>query len=235
VRLPIRSEYALLRSHVRSNAVAYVALFVALGGTSYAATALPRNSVGAPQIKTGAVRSGEVKDSSLLAKDFKAGQLPRGATGATGAAGLAGAAGAPGAPGATGAPGLAGLKGDTGPTYAGQATQVPTSTFTNNVLNTDLALPTGGKVYAYGRVRVTPGCVGAVALTIALYIDGVQVPGSGQTIANAAVTEVSLNGLSAPVAAGTRGLNLAIGCAGGVGIGTTTVGPATVGGILIGA
>jgi hypothetical protein len=38
-------------SHVRQNVVAYLALFVALGGTSYAAVSLPRNSVGARQIK----------------------------------------------------------------------------------------------------------------------------------------------------------------------------------------
>jgi hypothetical protein len=37
--------------HVRANTVAYIALFVALGGTSYAATQLPANSVGARQIK----------------------------------------------------------------------------------------------------------------------------------------------------------------------------------------
>ena len=37
--------------HVRSNAVAYLALFVALGGTSYAALSLPRNSVGGRQIR----------------------------------------------------------------------------------------------------------------------------------------------------------------------------------------
>ena len=37
--------------HIRSNAVAYVALFVALGGTSYAALKLPANSVGTKQIK----------------------------------------------------------------------------------------------------------------------------------------------------------------------------------------
>ena len=220
-----------MRSHVRSNAVAYVALFVALGGTSYAATALPRNSVGAAQIKTAAVRSGEVKDNSLLAKDFKAGQLPRGATGA---AGLAGAAGAPGTPGAAGAPGLPGLKGDTGPTFGGQATQVVATPFTNNVINTDLQLPAAGKVFAYGHVRVTPGCVGGVTLNIGLYIDGVQVPGAGQLIGNGVLTEVNLAGLSAPVAAGSRALNIAVGCTGGAAIGTTTVGPPTVGGILIG-
>ena len=33
------------------NVVATLALFIALGGTSYAVTQLPRNSVGAPQIK----------------------------------------------------------------------------------------------------------------------------------------------------------------------------------------
>ena len=37
--------------HIRSNVVAYVALFVALGGTSYAALKLPANSVGTKQIK----------------------------------------------------------------------------------------------------------------------------------------------------------------------------------------
>jgi hypothetical protein len=37
--------------HVRSNAVAYLALMVALGGTSYAAMSLPANSVGGRQIR----------------------------------------------------------------------------------------------------------------------------------------------------------------------------------------
>jgi len=41
--------------HVRSNAVAYLALFVALGGTGYAALRLPANSVGNRQIQNGAI------------------------------------------------------------------------------------------------------------------------------------------------------------------------------------
>lgn len=36
--------------HVRSNLIAYLALFVALGGTGYAATSLPRGSVGPQQL-----------------------------------------------------------------------------------------------------------------------------------------------------------------------------------------
>ena len=61
-----------------------LALLLALGGTGYAASqALPRNSV----------TSVQVKDRSLLARDFKAGQLPRGPAGPAGPAGAQGPAG----------------------------------------------------------------------------------------------------------------------------------------------
>lgn len=75
--------------------IAVLALVIAAGGASYAA-GLAKNSVGTTQLKSGAVTSAKVKDKSLLAKDFKPGQLPAGATGASGPAG------APGAPGANG-------------------------------------------------------------------------------------------------------------------------------------
>jgi hypothetical protein len=42
-------------SHLKSNAVAYLALFIALGGTSYAAIRLPAGSVGNRQLKNHAV------------------------------------------------------------------------------------------------------------------------------------------------------------------------------------
>jgi hypothetical protein len=74
------------------NVVATIALFVALGGSSYAAITLPRNSVGANQIRTGGVRTAEVKDRSLGARDlstaartFLKGRTgPQGPTGPTG-------------------------------------------------------------------------------------------------------------------------------------------------------
>jgi Collagen triple helix repeat (20 copies) len=94
--------------HLRRNLVAYVALLFALGGTSYAATTtlLPRNSVGTRQVING----------SLLKKDFKAGQLPRGARGP---AGPAGARGSAGAAGAAGAQGPKGDKGEPGQSAVG--------------------------------------------------------------------------------------------------------------------
>src|SRR3954471_14648828 len=55
-----------------ANVVATIALFVALGGSSYAALKLPRNSVGSAQIRTSAVHSSDVADGSLQPKDLSA-------------------------------------------------------------------------------------------------------------------------------------------------------------------
>ena len=83
-------------------AVSLVALAVALGGTGYAVTQLPKNSVGTAQLKKDAVTGAKVKAGSLEASDFKKGSLPAGAQGPAGPQGAAGPAGATGATGATG-------------------------------------------------------------------------------------------------------------------------------------
>jgi hypothetical protein len=85
-------------AHLRQNAVAYVALFAALGGTSYAAIKLPSNSVGTKQIKPGAVRGSDVKNNSLGLADLSgraenALQARRGPEGPRGLQGLTGATG----------------------------------------------------------------------------------------------------------------------------------------------
>jgi hypothetical protein len=82
-----------------STIAAYLALFVALGGTSYAVIDLPRNSVGAGELRKNAVRSADVKNRSLKQVDFAKGSLPIGAPGTAGARGPAGPAGPAGAPG----------------------------------------------------------------------------------------------------------------------------------------
>jgi hypothetical protein len=88
-----------LLGHARGNFVAYLALFVALGGTSYAAIKLPANSVGNRQLSRGAVSSTKVKDRSLLMRDFRRGQLRAGSQGARGPVGLRGPAGSQGGAG----------------------------------------------------------------------------------------------------------------------------------------
>jgi hypothetical protein len=90
-----------------ANVMATVAVFIALGGSSYAAVTLSRNSVKTQQIKNGQVKTADlgrnavtgnkVQDHSLLANDFKLGQLPAGAQGPAGERGPQGPKGETGA------------------------------------------------------------------------------------------------------------------------------------------
>ena len=66
--------HRLLR-HVRTHAVAYVALFVALGGTSYAASSLPKNSVSSKQIATGAVHTSDIAKNAVTGAKVAANTL----------------------------------------------------------------------------------------------------------------------------------------------------------------
>lgn len=102
---PARSPRRLRRHLNPPTVISVVALFVALGGTGYAAAKLPAKSVGTAQLRGGAVTSTKVKNGSLLAQDFKKGQLLAGRTGRVGPAGAPGPQGAPGPAGAAGAPG----------------------------------------------------------------------------------------------------------------------------------
>jgi hypothetical protein len=108
-RLRARLTYA--------NVVATLALFVALGGSSYAALTITGKNVRDGSLTgkdvkknslTGAdvrgLRSRDVSDGSLLAQDFQAGQLPAGPRGPQG---LQGAKGDKGDKGDTGAAGTA--------------------------------------------------------------------------------------------------------------------------------
>lgn len=72
--------------------VASIALLVALGGTSYAAVTLPRNSVGPAQLRIGAVTSLKVRNASLRTVDL----APATRLALTGQAGPQGPQGEPG-------------------------------------------------------------------------------------------------------------------------------------------
>jgi hypothetical protein len=84
-----------------ANVIATLALFIALGGSSYAALKLPKNAVGAAQLRTGSVGASEVKNRSLGLGEFKS-------------SARAGLRGAQGAQGPQGLQGLQGPKGDAG-------------------------------------------------------------------------------------------------------------------------
>jgi hypothetical protein len=118
-----------------SNVLSLLALFVALGGSAYAAAILPANSVGRTQLQPNAVTSSKIAPNSVGRSELKAGSViasklapgsvgvlalqpalrqqlaqtgTAGAQGAQGPAGAQGIAGAPGAPGKTGANGAEG-------------------------------------------------------------------------------------------------------------------------------
>lgn len=53
-----------------ANVVSTIAVFIALGGGAYAATTLPANSVGAPQIRAGAVDSRDIQHGAIQPADL---------------------------------------------------------------------------------------------------------------------------------------------------------------------
>jgi hypothetical protein len=60
-----------------ANVVASLALFIALGGASYAATSLPKGSVGTDQIQAEAVRTGKIADDAVTSAKLAQGVRER--------------------------------------------------------------------------------------------------------------------------------------------------------------
>lgn len=211
----------MILEYLKRHHIALLALFVALGGTSYAAVKLPRNSVGTSQLKRGAVTEGKLS-KGVAKKLNKVGKKS-----ATGPAGPAGADGAPGAPGAAGATGATGLRGSTGRTGA----RGPAGPTSGDVAGVNAAVRPSGPFAPVGYPKATvtltaPGKVW-VATTPALFpltcgtgaacsrvyvvtVDDVAVPG--------AYLDLSANGNSS-----TSGTEPLVGIATGVPAGTHEV------------
>lgn len=119
-----RSENPLKRISFRptySNVVATLALFFALAGGAWAATQLPKESVGSTQLKNGAVTPGKLSAEAKKGFTGARGEAgaqgalgPRGTEGPRGENGTMGATGMQGVRGATGATGAAGPRGEAG-------------------------------------------------------------------------------------------------------------------------
>ena len=94
-----------------ANVMATVAVFIALGGSSYAAITVTgknvqNSSLTGRDVRNSSLTTSDVRNRSLLAQDFRAGQLP------------AGPQGLPGTPGAKGDKGDRGIQGERGPSDA---------------------------------------------------------------------------------------------------------------------
>jgi len=160
--------------------VACIALLVALGGTGYATVMnVPRNSVGSLQLKRNAVTSSKLAPNSvqtahvlkgtLLADDFKAGQLPSGPKGDKGDKGERGEQGPP------------------GPTW-GDVKGSPTSGGTYTPIGRAVTLPTdigrrGSELrfLVFARVSVSLKCAvtGGCGMDYVILVNDAVVPTTG--------------------------------------------------------
>jgi len=159
-----------LGRYLSRHHVGLLALFFALGGASFAAAdrLLPRNSVGTRQLRKNAVVSAKVKDRSLLARDFKRGQLH------------AGPQGPMGGPGGTGQPGAQGPTGE--PRYARTVVVSPVGTEAQNgaALRSALTSIGGTSPQEHYLVQVEPGFYDIGSIPLALR-SNVDVQGSGMS------------------------------------------------------
>ncbi len=101
--------FATFLSTLRQQYLGALALFIVLGGTSYAAATgsidsrqIKNNSIRSKDIRNNQVDSKDVRNRSLLSKDFKPGQLPAGPAGPRGDTGPSGPRGGTGARGPAG-------------------------------------------------------------------------------------------------------------------------------------
>jgi hypothetical protein len=167
-----------------ANVVATLALFLALGGASYAALKLPAGSVGSKQLKSNAVTSAKVKDGSLVAKDFNGRKLPAGPTGPPGP---------PGGTGPTGQPGVAGATGVV-ETDAWTGNIPSTSTFSSFTFlgpTTTATTTSSQRLTGVAMVPIGNGSAGQDA-----YLDLCYQPSSGGTIQNFAGASPSVTSIS---------------------------------------
>ena len=197
--------------HLRGSAVGYVALFAALGGTSYAAVTLGPGSVKSRQLANGAVthaklarhsvRANNLRAHSLTGSAFEPGALAKalkrtsggngtnGTNGAGGAGGRDGAAGPPGPMGPAGHDGSASVAlraRSTGSTTAphGTSTTVPLTGASWTQSANDLDLITGSMA-----VSIPASCTGSFGNSLVISVDGTPVTFGLAPTAPASTTE----------------------------------------------
>lgn len=187
-RVDLRQRARMILRHLRSNAVAYLALAVALGtGTAYAADQiangsvtskkLAKNSVTSPKIKKNAVKSADVKNGSLTQADLAAGVVP----GAGWVGGVTLGGGTP-----AGTPDLPGLQ------------------------SRSFTLPRTGTLQVSASFQgVVMSCSAGPAF-LALYVDGVPVPGSRIAVDSSPAPRDTLGVLA--VAAGAHQVTVGLDC-----------------------
>ena len=160
-----------------ANLIATLALFVALGGSSYAAISIGSkqiadNSVRSKDVRNNSIRGKDIRNGSLKAADFKLGALPAGSRGARGATGPAGPKGDQGPQGVTGPQGAQGPAGPAG--LSGVVTVQAESEFNSYAQAAEVSCPLGKKVIGTGY-SILPGSFNVVVRDISVELSGTRV------------------------------------------------------------
>jgi hypothetical protein len=167
-----------LRAPSPALVISLIALFVALGGTTYAATSLAKNSVGTAQLKNGAVTKAKISKKAVSA--LKGSRGPQGVQGIRGTNGTNGTNGTDGQPGA---PGIAFV-----------TSVVATNESTTSTTPTDLAtpgpsvavnVPASGVIEVFAQVDIEGGASHGV---VTLEEDGSVLPGQSTNCGIASTT-----------------------------------------------
>jgi hypothetical protein len=120
----------------------------------------PRNSVGTAQLRTNAVISSKVRNRSLLAIDFRRGQLPQGPAGPQGPVGPQGPGGAPG--------------------VSARELRAATSTNDSSSFKTASVTCPAGKQMLGGGVAITPSSASVPVAITTSYFNGTAWVGSAR-------------------------------------------------------
>jgi Collagen triple helix repeat (20 copies) len=161
-----------LGAYVRRNHLGLLALFVALGGTSYAAMTLPANSVGTRQLKGGAVTLSKISDAAQA--DLQGAKGPRGRQGPMG---VPGQQGIQGLQGNTGQQGNQGPPGDPGPSGSSVVARARGSSTLTAIYPGPTSYPLTGGSWTQAATEVDE-IVGQVTITTAQGVSGCM-PTSG--------------------------------------------------------
>jgi hypothetical protein len=206
-----------------ANVISTLSLFLVLGGGAYAASTLPRNSVGTPQLKAAAVTPAKLSTAAKATL-----------TGATGAKGERGERGEQGARGVQGERGLTGERGPIGPSEGFIYGNPPAAPPESVVATKTVTLAQPGRLYLSGGALIGATCA-AGAVEAGLYVDNVGVPGGATVFGSGVEKNVSLIGMtSGTVPAGEHQLELGVRCTAGT-YGGGGFGEVALAAILIGA
>jgi hypothetical protein len=181
-----------------ANVTSVIALFVALGGTGYAAATLPHNSVGSAQLRTHAVGQSELKTSAVTSRAIKDHSVTTTDMSASAVAALKGNVGAQGP------------AGPAGPTYSAAVPSGGTVQRGNAISAEHVG---GSNEYRVAFARDVSSCVASATLAAVPAGSTVDQPQAGRiTVTQDQATSVLVRTFAADGTAAEQPFNLVLAC-----------------------